>query len=387
MGMSVWAALKWRQAKPKLHTDWMPGVSILKPVKGVDQDAYSNFASYCNLDYPYDKLQILFGALDSDDPVLEIVAQLKAEFPQIDIGIHIAGESSLIGANRKVCNLLNLIPYAKHEFIVLSDSDMRAEPDYLRRILAPFNPINQAPTHSKTNINTTNSETKRVGLVTCPYRGGATRSIAAKLEALGIASDFIPSVLVSRALEGVSFALGSTIAIPKSVLVEIGGFDPLINQLADDFRIGAEVSKAGYEVALSDYVIEDVIGDESFKNMLSRRLRWSKTLRVCRPAGYAGAFITHGFALSLIFLCSVGFQSAGWFAVSAILLIRISVSLFITLRCTGDRNVLRFLPLLPLSDCLNFVLYAMSYFGDEIVWRGERFQLLKSGELRKRASH
>ena len=223
-----------------------------------------------------------------------------------------------------------------------------------------------------------------MGLVTCPYRGGATRSFAAKLEALGIASDFIPSVLVSRALEGVSFALGSTIAIPKSVLVEIGGFDPLRNQLADDFRIGAEVSKAGYEVVLSDYVIENVIGGESFKNMLSRRLRWSKTLRVCRPAGYAGAFITHGFALSLIFLCSVGFQSAGWFTVLVILLIRTSISLFITLRCTDDKNVLRFLPLLPLSDCLNFSLYAMSYFGDEIVWRGERFRLFSDGRLEKK---
>ena len=382
--MTVWAALKWRQVKSAIQLNWTPSVTILKPIKGLDQDAYSNFVSYCNLDYPSDKLQILFGALDADDPVLDIVKRLKAEFPKIDIGIHIAGETSLRGANRKVCNLLNLMSYVKHEYIVLSDSDMRAEQDYLRRILAPFNPKNQAPTHSKTNINTTNNEIKRVGLVTCLYRGGATRSFAAKLEALGIASDFIPSVLVSRALEGVSFALGSTIAIPKSILLQIGGFEPLINQLADDFRIGAEVSKAGYEVVLSDYVIEDVIGDESFKIMLSRRLRWSKTLRVCRPAGYAGAFITHSFALSLIFLCCVGFHSAGWLAVFVTLLIRSSVSLFVTLRCTGDRNVLRCLPLLPLSDCLSFALYVMSYFGNEIVWRGEKFQLFSDGRLEKK---
>ena len=373
-GMTVWAALKWKRAKSPIDPNWTPGVTILKPVKGVDADAYANFISYCKQDYPPEKLQILFGALDANDPALEYANQLKLDFPHLDIGVHTAPPDSPPGMNRKVCNLLHLLPLAKHEYLVLSDSDMRVEPDYLRRILAPFDPENQA----KNPL-----DSKQCGLVTCPYRGVEARSLAAKLESLGIGSDFIPCVLTSRALEDVSFALGSTIVIPKRILAEIGGFEPLLDQLADDFRLGNAVSKAGYKVILSDYVIEDVIGDEKFQSMWSRRLRWAKTLRVCRPAGYAGAFITHGFALSLLFLLLMGFQAPGWAALLSVLIVRVSTSLCISLFCTTDLNVLRFLVLLPVSDLLNFSLYICSYFGDSIVWRGEKFQLLSDGSLRK----
>ena len=373
-GMTVWAALKWKRVKPRIDPKWTPGVTILKPVKGVDADAYANFVSYCKQDYPQEKLQILFGALEADDPALEYANQLIHDFPNLDIGVHIAPPDSPSGMNRKVCNLLHLLPLAKHEYLVLSDSDMRVESDYLRRILAPFAPENQVENPL---------DSQQCGLVTCPYRAEEARSLAAKLESLGIGSDFIPSVLTSRALEGVSFALGSTIVIPKKILAEIGGFEPLLDQLADDFRLGNAVSKVGYKVILSDYVIEDVIGDEKFQPMWSRRLRWAKTLRVCRPAGYGGAFITHGFALSLLFLVSMGFQAPGWAALLLILIIRVSTSLFISLSCTKDPNVLRFLALLPVSDLLNFSLYVCSYFGNSIVWRGEKFQLSKDGSLRK----
>ena len=375
-GMTIWAAVQWKRARPLVDPAWEPGVTILKPVRGVDADAYENFASYCRQDYPSDKIQILFGALEPDDPALALAKRLREEFPNIDIGVHSPEGASAVGMNRKVCNLLNLLPRAKFDTLVLSDSDMRAQPDYLRRIVAPFSPENQAM------LSSSNPRDKKLcGLVTCPYRGGGLRSVSAVLEALGIGSDFIPSVLVSRALEGVSFALGSTIVIPKSVLAEIGGFEPLLNQLADDFRLGNAVANSGYRVVLSDAVIEDVIGEERFAPMWSRRLRWAKTLRVCRPAGYAGAFITYGFALSLIFLTCTGFQPVGWFACLGVLSVRVGASLFITLRCTGDPNLLRFLPLLPVSDLLNFALYASSYFGKTIVWRGERFQLSPDGSL------
>ena len=201
MGMSVWAALKWRKIKPEVDPAWTPGVSILKPVKGVDEDAYDNFSSYCRLDYPGEKIQLLFGVLDAEDPVIAVVARLKNEFPQHDIGIVIASESAFPGANRKVCNLVNLLSRAKYEYLVLSDSDMRAEPDYLYRILAPFNPENQSPASKIQVASPDESAPRKVGMVTCPYRGGKATSFAAKLEALGIASDFIPSALVSRALE------------------------------------------------------------------------------------------------------------------------------------------------------------------------------------------
>lgn len=220
-----------------------------------------------------------------------------------------------------------------------------------------------------------------VGLVTCPYRGERANSLSAILEALGIGADFIPSTLVSRAIEGVSFALGSTIVIPRSVLEEIGGFEPLLDELADDYRLGNGVGTAGYRVILSDYVIDDILGAERFSLMWSRRLRWSRTLRVCRPAGYAGAFVTYGFALAILFLIAAGFSAVGWVAFAVVSVVRLATVLTITQRYTGDRATLRFLPLLPVSDLLGLALYVASFFGSHIVWRGERFRLLAGGRL------
>jgi ceramide glucosyltransferase len=220
-----------------------------------------------------------------------------------------------------------------------------------------------------------------VGLVTCPYRGARVLSFAAAIEALSIGADFIPSTLVSRAMEGVSFALGSTIVIPRTVLAEIGGFEPLLDELADDFRLGNGVNKAGYEVVMSDYVIDDILGRERFAAMWSRRLRWSRTLRVCRPIGYCGVFLTYGFALGLMFLAAMGFSPIAWSVFAAITVLRMATTLTITLRYTGDRSVLRFLPLLPIGDLIGIALFICSYFGSHIHWRGERFRLLAGGRL------
>ncbi len=372
-GMMVWAARRWACSRPELPPEFLPSVTILKPVRGVDAHAYANFVSFCRLDYPPERVQFLFGALDPDDPALELAERLKAEFPDRDIGIVRARPEAVRGPNRKVCNLAAMLPQAKHDLLVLCDSDMRVEPDYLRRLVAPFRP-GQA-------------QGKGVGLVTCPYRGCEPESLPARLEALGIGSDFIPSALVSRALEGVSFAFGSTIALPKSVLAELGGFEALFEELADDFRLGNGAAKAGYTVVLSDVVVDDVLGAERFGPMWARRLRWARTVRSCRPGGYAGAVITHGIALSLIFLLASGFALYGWLTLAAILTVRLGAALWIARRYTHDSNILRFLPLLPLSDLLGFVLYLGSYCGSRIVWRGEHFRLLPGGKLRRITGH
>jgi ceramide glucosyltransferase len=413
--LAVAAAAQWKRSKVSVNPDWTPGITILKPVRGVDAEAYENFVSFCRMDYPADRMQILFGALEPDDPALELACRLQAEFPHHDIGVYAAPPDAARGANRKVCNLLALLPHAKHSLIVLCDSDMRVTSDYLRRIAAPFekdwqtascgslspsangNPSpallfvragnKLAPSIARRGLGavlSVPSDTlSPVGLVTCPYHGGRAQSIAAMLEAISIGADFIPSTFVSRAIEGVSFALGSTIALPRSVLEQIGGFEPLLDELADDYLLGNGVRKAGYEVILSDYVIEDVLGREQFGAMWARRLRWSRTLKVCRPAGYAGAVITYGFALALLFLLAMQFSAAGLLALGAVLALRIASALLITLRFTGDRSVLRYLPLLPLSDLLSFALYVLSFCGSHIVWRGERFRLLPGGKLQK----
>ena len=390
--ISIWAARKWRLEAPVLTPHWTPAVTILKPVRGVDAEAWDNFASFCRLDYPAGQLQILFGALDADDPVLDLVRRLQTEFPDHDIGVVVAPTGSVRGNNRKVCNLLAMLPHAKHDLLVLCDSDMRVRPDYLRRIVAPFNidgpegrqsdgPTIQNPNAHALWAPAPEIQNRTVGLVTCPYQGRSVLSFSAAIEALSIGADFIPSTLVSRAVEGVSFALGSTIVIPRSVLERIGGFEPLLDELADDFRLGNGVYKAGYGVVLSDYVIDDILGREQFSRMWSRRLRWSRTLRVCRPAGYMGVFITYGFALALLFLCAMEFSPAGWIVFAAVTSIRFATALTITLRYTGDRAVLRFLPLLPVGDLIGIVLYVCSFFGSHILWRGERFRLLAGGRL------
>ncbi len=372
--ISVWAARQWARARRPLDPAWTPLVTILKPVRGVDAEAYANFVSFCRLDYPADRYQLLFGALDPADPALELVRRLQSEFPHLDIGCVGGSAVPLQGHNLKVCNLAAMLPAARHDLLVLCDSDMRVQPDYLRRVVAPF-----AENAGKSPQ--TEQAAPRVGLVTCPYRGHRAQSFAAALEALGIGADFIPSTLVSRALEGVSFAFGSTIVLPRAVLDELGGFVALADELADDFRLGNGARQAGYEVVLSDYVVDDVLGRERFGAMWARRLRWARTVRACRPAGYAGSFITQGTALALLFVAAMGFAPLGWMVGGAALGVRLTTALILSLGYTRDPNIVRFLPLLPLSDLLSFALYVASYGGNRITWRGERFRLLPGGKI------
>jgi len=413
--LGVWAARRWHRARRLLDPTWTPPVTILKPVRDVDAEAYENFASFCRLDYPADRYQLLFGALDPADPALDLARRLQAEFPHLDIGIIAGGPASRCGPNLKVCNLAAMLPAAKHELLALCDSDMRVRPDYLRRIVAPFQrgpnppvcgphplPLSHAAGEGRgPHLRPLPQEEGRgegeagsppslqgkgagglgVGLVTCPYRGCRVGSFAAALEALGIGADFIPSALVSRALEGVAFAFGSTILLPRAILEELGGFDALRDELADDFRLGEGAKRAGYEVVLSDYVVDDVLGQERFGPMWARRLRWARTVRACRPAGYAGSFVTHGFALSSLFLCAAGFSPFGWAVWGGVLGVRLATALAISCLYTQDPNIARFLPLLPISDLLSFTLYLASFCGNQIVWRGERFRLLPGGKL------
>jgi ceramide glucosyltransferase len=344
--------------KQSTPPDRLCPVTILKPLRGTDPDQIENFRSFCRIEYP--RFQIVFGALDSEDPALEVARQLQNEFPEVDIAISVGGEA--FGYNRKVCNLHQMMQLAKYDLLAVCDSDMRVDPEYLRRVTDPF----------------TEPE---VGLVTCPYRGHLAHGLASKLEALGIGADFIPSTFVAYYLWRVRFAFGSTIVVRRSVLEEMGGFAPLANELADDYLLADGARKNGHKVVLSDYVVDDVLGEESFAEMWGRRLRWAKTSRAMQPGPYVGAFITHGFVLSILFLIASGFTSYGWGGVGATLAVRAGVSSFISRAYTEDENLPRYLTLLPLSDLVSFALYVGSFFGRHIIWRGERFRLRRGGRL------
>ncbi len=402
--LTVVAARDWNRSRRPVNPDWTPAVTILKPVSGADPEAYLNFASFCNLDYPPDKVQIIFGALDADDPAFALAHKIQTDFPAVNITLVTPAQPPQ-GHNLKVCNLIAMLPAARHDLLVLCDSDMRVTPDYLRRIVAPFEEnqelgvgcrVSEEDTAEyaaqKPEIQNPKSNADRyptpdtrhpLGLVTCPYRGKNPRSFASGLEALGIGADFMPSVMASRLLEGVSFAFGSTIALPRAVLEELGGFEALTDQLADDFRLGNGAANAGYKVILSDYVVDDLLGAETFGAMASRRLRWAKTTRSCRPAGYAGSIITYGLPFALLFLCVSRFSAFGWLAFGLTLALRFLVTAWIAARYTRDYAALRSLPLLPLSDFFSFGLFLASFCGNKLVWRGETFRLLSGGRIEK----
>jgi len=360
--LTIWAARKWRLASRPLNPEWTPAVTILKPLCGMDAEMYANFLSCCEQDYPAHSIQIVFGALDADDMGLAVACRLQSEFPHLDIAVVAGYIPRLQGTNYKVCNLTAMMSEAKHDLLVLCDSDVRVTPEYLRRVTAPF-------------------EDSTVGLVTCPYYGAEPQSLPAVLEALGIGADFIPRTITARALEGVSFGLGQTIVLPRSVLEQLGGFESLAEELADDYRLGNRTRKLGYEVILSDYVVKNVIGKEKFRPMWTRRLRWARTFRALRPIGYMGSVITYGIPLAFLFLLSTGLSLLGWGIFGAICTFRLITALLMTKLSTNDPNILRFLPLLPLSDVCCFALFVISFCGNRVTWRGRQFRLLPGCRL------
>ncbi len=343
-----------------------PPVSILVPVYGRDPEQAENFASLCRQEYP--EYEVVFGALDSEDPGLDTAREVAARHPEAKVTI-VAGGTAF-GANLKVCNLHNMLAHARHDLLVLCDSDMRVTPDYLRRITAPFS-----------DPSAISHQPSAFGLVTCPYRGACAEGLASALEALGIVADFMPSVLLTWRFWGMSFAFGSTIALSRDTLERIGGFQSLADELADDYLLGSRVHALGLRVELSDYVVDDVLARERFGEMWSRRLRWARTTRAMRPGAYWGLVVTHGTALALLYLMASGFTPVGWGALAATLAVRAACATWIARRCLDDANLPARLPLLPLSDLLSFALWVVSLLGSTVTWRGQRFRVLRGGRL------
>ncbi len=345
---------------PNYPETLLPPISILKPLCGADPEQVENFRSFCRQDYP--RYQLIFGAMDPEDEGLKSARKIEAEFPGVDIEIVSGGE--ILGANRKVCNLAHMREKAKYEYLVLCDSDMRVEPDYLRRVIAPF-------------------EDESVGVVTCPYRGRLAKGFASSLEALGIGADFIPSVLLTDRFWGIRFAFGSTIAIRADVLEKIGGFPAFANELADDYLLGSRAAGAGYKVVLSDYVVDDVIGRESFREMWARRLRWARTTRAMHPGPVFASVVTFGIPLAIAIVLANGLHALGWAAFLITSLVRAATATCVARFYLKDPNLPAKLPLLPLSDLLSFALWALSFLGNSVEWRGEHYRVGRQGELTK----
>jgi ceramide glucosyltransferase len=265
-----------------------------------------------------------------------------------------------------VSTLFQLAIHARYNYLLVNDSDITVSPNYLRRVMACFDQQTQSAP---------------VGLVTALYRGRAHGTFGSRLEALGIATDFIPSVLLSRMIEGgLKYGLGSTLAVRRDALEEAGGLLGLLDQLADDYQMGARVVKAGYSVALSPEVVETSIPAYNWSGFVDHQLRWARTVRDASPGGYIGLIFTHGLAWGFLNLITSGLSPLSLWLLAMSFFLRLTQAMAVGAEVLGDHQVLPRLWLLPLRDMVQMGIWVAGFAGNTIVWRGEEFQL-KNGKL------
>jgi ceramide glucosyltransferase len=369
MGYFVAALLAARVFLLKRHAplpQFAPGVSILKSLKGLDPGMLDAFRSHCRQDYagPY---EMLFGVSTLDDPAVTAVLELQSEFP--DRTIRLIECPLRLGTNGKVSTLIQLLPHAQHNFVLVNDSDITVSPHYLQRVMTLHSPESAS------------SEGRKTGLVTALYRGRAHETLPSRLEALGIATDFQPSVLLARWIEGgLRYGLGSTLSVSREALESIGGLSPLVDHLADDYELGARIFKAGFAVALTREVVETSVPAYTWRGFFDHQLRWYRTVRDARPWGYAGLVFTCGLAWALLNLLASGLSPFSLWLLALSFFLRLSLAMTVGTQVLGDRQVLPSLWLIPLRDVVAMGLWVAGFAGNTIVWRGERFAV-KHGKL------
>ena len=343
---------------PPADRSFAPPVSILKPVRGADRMAYENFASFCRLDYP--DYEIVFAASDPEDPAIPTIHRLQHDFP--DRGIRLVTNVALLGTNNKVNNLCELVHEAKYDFIVMSDSDVRVNDDYLRNVVAPF-------------------EDPRVGVVTTFYRGIPARGLVSNMDALGMYADSAPGALAARKLERkMQFAFGWTMATTKTVLSGVGGFESMVNYHSDDFELGNRISRLGYRVELMRRPVSMVCPEETLGEYLKHELRWSIGLRNVRPTGYAWMLLTHGLPWVLVAAFVAAALGWWWLAVAyplAYLFLRLGLVWLTGVWGLGDAQMARKLYLVPVRDAFSFGTWVAGLLSNKIVWRGFSYRVQK----------
>jgi ceramide glucosyltransferase len=354
---TIYAA--WRFFRSALvTTSTLPPVSLFKPLKGASADLYDNLASFCRLDYPV--YQLLCGVRDPHDPAIAVVERLQRDFPSCDIVLVVKPEP--LGSNAKVDTLHRLMRTATHDIFVISDSDVRVEPTYLRAIIPPLTDA-------------------RVGLVTCAYRGGAKTPFPALFESLIINTVFSPLVIVASQVEKTTYAFGATMAVKRNCVDAIGGFPAIADYLADDYYLGHLVSKAGYEARIVSHVVETNPGVTSLRELFHHQLRWARTQRNCRPTGHCGTLVTFGTVWAVL----------GWLLYSGSPLIELlswSTLLFRLLSVSVVSGVflrssltLKSLWAVPFVDLFSFFIWGASLWGNTVRWGEHIFRVQRDGKM------
>jgi len=334
-------------------------VTVLKPLCGDEPDLYENLRSFCVQEYP--TYQVVFGVRDAEDPAIPVIEKLIAEHPDADIELVI--DERIYGRNLKVSNLINMNAQARHDIIVVADSDMRVGPGYLSAVAGEF-------------------ADPKVGAATCLYSGAGNANRPSRLGAMFINDWFLPSALIPTLFGELAFCFGATMAIRRDVLAEIGGFEALAAVLADDYMFGNAAHKAGYKVALVPYVVENRVFEPSFGALFRHETRWARTIRSVQPGGYAMSFVTEALPLSL--LAAAAFWETGSAQV-ALLPIGIALSLRWVLHHAVQRGLANgenYSPwLIPLRDAFSLCVRIGSFFGRDVTWRGQNMTVRAESRL------
>lgn len=361
--LCLWGAVVFFRRKDHAGPAGPTPVSILKPLKGTDPQMYESFRSHCLQNVP--EYEIIFGVSDPQDPAVELVHRLQAEFPQQTVRLVVCREN--LGANVKVSNLVQMLREARHGLLVVNDSDIRVAPDYLRRVTAPLS-------------NAAN------GLVTCLYRGVPGPTLGSQLESLGISTDFSGGVLAAQVVEGgIRFGLGSTLAFHRRDLQAIGGFEALADYLADDYEIGTRLAAQGRKVVLSQVVVETYLPHYTLPEFVRHQLRWARSVRDSRRWGYVGLVLTFGLPWALLTVALAHGAAWTWWLFGGTFAVRLLMALVVGCAVLKDRFVLPLLALLPLRDLLAPIIWVASFAGHTIAWRGGSF-VLKDGKLARTES-
>jgi ceramide glucosyltransferase len=338
-----------------------PPVTMLKPLCGMEPNLAENLRTFCRQDY--DTYQIVFGVRDRNDPTIAIIKQIIEEFPERDISLVI--DDRIIGTNYKISNLANMMAVAKHDILVVSDSDMRVRPDYLNAVAAPF-------------------KDETVGATTCLYSGHAIGGTPSKLGAMYINDWFLPSALLPTMFGAIKYCFGATMAVRRDVLDKIGGFDALASYLADDYMLGQLVVEKGYRVALAPYVVENIIYEPDMKGLFQHEIRWARTIRSVQPIGYTLSFVTEALPLSLIGALPLYFFTGSGLLAFALVLsalaMRTALHYAVSVAIPGQST---FAPwLIPFRDLLTVAVRVVSYFGSKVMWRESAFEIHADNQLK-----
>jgi ceramide glucosyltransferase len=350
----AYVVMRMRTRPSRFTVNDLVPVTILKPLCGAEPETYECLRSFCDQEYP--EFQVVFGVCDSKDPVLAIVYRLQREFPQRHVAVAIDRRQH--GSNRKVSNLINMMPLARHEFLVLSDSDVRVERDYLAQVSAPLHDGG-------------------VGVVTCAYRGRPRRGLWSLLGSMFVNEWFMPSVRVAAMAGSRSFAFGATIAIRRQVLASIGGFASIANQLADDYRLGQLTRRQGLRTVLSEVVVDVCVAERSFGDLVRHELRWLRTIRALRPVGYGFTFITFGMPVAAFgtLLSGGAAPVVGMLAITALARVMLHLSMREPVSSSWQ------LAVLPLRDALNLALWVWSFVTRHVHWREVRYFVSRDGSV------